>query len=164
MSLQLLALTVGLLGAADGPKDEAVQKEMKTLQGTWVIDSAMTKGKGVAVKASDGGDVGGGLGNITMKDGKWTYKLDVPGGLDAHKEDEGQKTFTVDPGKDPKRIEIRSGDKVIRRGVYELKGNRLTVRLSAASEKDPQFPTSLRAEDEGSTITLSLMRRAEKKE
>jgi hypothetical protein len=49
MSLRLLALSVGLLGTADAPKDDAVAKDTKALQDTWVVTSAMTKRAGVAV-------------------------------------------------------------------------------------------------------------------
>ena len=41
----LMALTVGLLVAADAPKDEAAKKDLEKLQGTWALVSAERDGK-----------------------------------------------------------------------------------------------------------------------
>jgi len=166
MSVQLLALAVGLLGAAGAPKDEAVAQDTKSMQGTWVVTSATTKGQGIAVagaKDGDVGDVGDGLGTMTFTGEKWTFKLRLPaGGLGGVKQEEGGGTFTVNPSTKPKRIEVRSGGKVVRRGVYSLDGDQLRIRLSRASDKQPEYPQALEPESTDAGVVLGLVRRAKK--
>jgi hypothetical protein len=43
----LILLTVGLLIAADEPKDDPARQDLKTFQGTWVLVSAGRDGKKV---------------------------------------------------------------------------------------------------------------------
>jgi uncharacterized protein (TIGR03067 family) len=163
MSLQMLALAVGLLGAAGAPKDEAAAKDTKALQGTWVVASATVKGQGIGVAAGNGGDIGDGLGTMTFAGEKWTFKLRLPGnGVGGVQQDDGQGTFTVNPSTSPKRIEIRAGGKVVRRGVYSLQGDRLTLRLNRSSDKQPEYPQALEPENNDAGVALGLERRVKK--
>jgi uncharacterized protein (TIGR03067 family) len=162
MSLELLALAVGLLGAADGPKDEAVAKATKGLQGTWVVTSASTKMQGIGVASRDG-DVGDGMGTMTFAGEKWTFKLRLPGGgLGGVKQEDVEGTFTVNPATDPKRIEIRAGGKVVRRGVYVLDGGNLRMRLSRPVDKQPEYPQALEPENTDSGVALTMVLRVKK--
>jgi uncharacterized protein (TIGR03067 family) len=162
MTLHLLALTAGLLCTADAPKDEAGAKALKELQGTWVVVGGSAKKAGFATESS--GEPPDTMGKMTFAGDRWTFKLNLDLDLGGVKTDKGEGTVTLDPSKDPRRIEIRSGGKVVRRGVYKLEGNRLTIRLNPASEKQPAYPAALQPEDDRSGVALNLQRVGRKKE
>jgi uncharacterized protein (TIGR03067 family) len=152
-----------LLGAVDAPKDEAVAKDTKSLQGTWVVTAIAAKQTGVAIEEGKDGDVGDGIGKMTFAGEKWTFTIQVPGGrLGSVGNDKGEGMFTVDPSTDPKRIEIQAGGKIVRRGVYSLNGNKLTIRLNRASDKQPEYPKALEPESDDAGVVLTLVRRVKK--
>src|SRR5262245_39560089 len=116
MRLQAL-LSVLITGACAiaGPPDDAVQTEMKKLEGTWVIESRRIhydpenketkRVKGLELKV------------IIEKD-NWTDQVKTKAA--------DTMTIKIDPKAKPKTIELsrisRSGRPEIRRGVYEIDG------------------------------------------
>jgi uncharacterized protein (TIGR03067 family) len=102
----ILALAVGIpsVGCAQESKED---KEL--IQGSWKIESSKDEGKD---DPSTKGFV------LLFKDGKLTAK--------SGEEVKGEGTYTLDPSKNPKWIDIRIGDDTFL-GIYELKGDILRI-------------------------------------
>jgi uncharacterized protein (TIGR03067 family) len=120
MRLQLLAvLAVGLLIAADAPKDDAA-KELKSLEGSWKLVSGESNGETIpdeALKAS----------NLTVKGDKYTAKL----GDQNH-----EGTIKLDPTKKPKAMDATDGDNTVL-GIYELKGDEFKICIAPPGKDRP---------------------------
>ncbi len=120
-------LFAGLLIGAGGTGD-AVKQERQQLEGTWLVVSAGSGTK--ALKELKGA-------TLTFSGGK--VSLSVGG-----KRKEG--TFTIDPAKDPKHIDLaledregKAGKPEVIRGIYQQEGDEMTVCLGGAMQKkDPQ--------------------------
>jgi uncharacterized protein (TIGR03067 family) len=85
----LLVLVVGLLAIAGEPK-EAATKELKKLEGKWVLASGINDGKELPEKALEGA-------TLTIEGNKHTVKFGGKTYKGTHK---------VDPSKSPKTIDI----------------------------------------------------------
>ncbi len=124
----LLVLAVGLLLAADEPKDDAVKKEMAQFQGTWKFVSVETEGKNRDEEFRKY--------TVVLKGDQWTVSED--GKIAA------QMTFKLDPTKKPKTIDLMDVDKKrLIRGIYSLEGDKLTVcdRGSEKGDRPTEFAT-----------------------
>jgi uncharacterized protein (TIGR03067 family) len=132
----LVALVTGTIFAADQPSDEAVTKELKHFQGKW---------EAIFAQNIDGKlqtDVELQLTNLEVDGDKFTMKtgsLTVSG------------TFTVDPSKKVKTIDIFLGDSKdnVMRGIYEIKGN---TRKSCFAEPSKDRPDRFRNKEKGYLI------------
>jgi len=97
-----LVLVLGHLASAHA-EDDAVKDEMKKLQGTWVRVSVDVAGK----KTGDGKKPAGEAVTLTIKGDKY-----------------GDETFTLDPTKSPKHINVSTvddkGNAITLPGIYEL--------------------------------------------
>ena len=116
---------VALLLAADAPKDEAVQQEVRKLQGTWKV---------VSFEASGTDQTAKGPKEIVIKG-------DELRGLAPN------VTFRIDPAKKPKTLDlIDKGDsKKIFPLIYELK---IVFPLVQASKgEQPKRPDSFQTKD-----------------
>jgi len=110
----LVALAVGLLMAADTPKeDPAKKKEQEKLQGIWQAESFEADGNPLpeeAVKAC----------KFTFKDEKYTFEL-------ADMKETG--TIKLDSGKDMATIDLKIGDgndkDKTQLGIYKVDGDTL---------------------------------------
>ncbi len=93
--LVLLSLLVLLLGA-DAVKDEAVRKDLKRFEGTWVVESMLLDGK--PLSEADREKI-----RLSIKGENFTF-------TGASGSEPG--LYKIDPGKDPKQlnIEITQGD------------------------------------------------------
>jgi uncharacterized protein (TIGR03067 family) len=139
----LVALTVGLLLAADDGKGEAT-KEQKKLEGTWTITSVVRNENP--------------LPEDRMKDGKFVFQGE------SLTQKWGDKTmatgtFRIDPGKKPPAIDLTMSegdekDKTIL-GIYELQDDVLRICAGPGHER----PTEFAAKD-GSGHTLITLKRA----
>lgn len=147
MKLQvLLVLGVGLLMAADDPKDDAVKKEMAKFQGTWKFISMEVKGQKKPNKDFT-------KYTVVLKGDQWTVA-------------EGNKiaakvTFKVDPTKQPKTIDLIDVEKKrLIRGIYSMEGNLLTVcdRGSEEGERPTAFTTQ--RDSAGSGFVRFVLKRA----
>jgi uncharacterized protein (TIGR03067 family) len=118
----LLVLTACVLLAADKPSDEAVKKEWKRLEGTWVLTKMEVNGKSLLEKDKPAP-------RIVIKDGKvLPDPKQAPKGTNVE-----NPTVLLDPSRKPKTINVpnfkggqpEKGVTLI--GIYELKGNVLRV-------------------------------------
>jgi uncharacterized protein (TIGR03067 family) len=151
--LVLVFLAVGVLIAADGPKEESVQKEKEKLQGLWGVDHDEHGGipnpqKGVPVF------------EVTRERFDF-YLLEKQGERIVKKAgSEKQATYTLDPTKKPKTIDVtfRTGSdkgKTLR-GIYELDGDDLKVAFRFPPEKER--PTEFSSEKDDSVQVFFLKR------
>ena len=102
-----LILALGMLGAVTVDAQEgAVKEEMKKLQGTWIRIYVDVEGK----KTEDGKKEPGKAIILTINGDKY-----------------GGETFTLDPTKNPKHINVTTvddnGKAITLPGIYELKGD-----------------------------------------
>src|SRR5258707_8724911 len=117
----LVALAVGLLVAADTPKeDPAKKKDQEKLQGTWQAESFEADGNPLpeeAVKAC----------KFTFKDEKYTFE---PGDVTE------TGTWKLDSGKDPATVDLKIGDgpdkDKTQLGIYKVDGDMLKFCFAQA--------------------------------
>ena len=105
--------------AADKPE------ELKALEGTWILDAATLDGR------AHGADFEGM--KLTLKGGEYTIEF-------AENSDRG--TFTIDPAKSPKWIDIKTGAKgpfkgLTLPGIYKLDGEKLVLCCHADGKVRP---------------------------
>ncbi len=127
----LLTVTVGLLMAADNPKEEAAKKEREILQGTWKLVSAEWDGKPDDLRFTE---------NTTLrisKDGKCTLKLPWPQGV-------FEGTYLLDPTQKPKTVDYNfksipvKGKPLAELGIYSLEGDTLKICKSVTGKERPK--------------------------
>lgn len=113
--------------AIDRPNTEAVNAAMKQLEGTWRAVATELGGKQMAPKELPDDRLVFSGANCSIVSGKRVTSC----------------TVVIDPGKTPNRIDlIRTSDKVMWRGIYELKGGQLKVFLDFTGNKRPtEFKT-----------------------
>ncbi|HMF15459.1 MAG TPA: TIGR03067 domain-containing protein [Gemmataceae bacterium] len=119
----LLAGIATWAGADDGDKKEAVQREMKKFEGTWVMTSGENDGKPVAadvVKKS----------RLVIQGNRHTVKI----GDDTY-----VGTHVLDPTKSPKTIDVKDTEGPFKgktlKGIYELTDEAFRICI-APPEKD----------------------------
>ncbi len=138
----LLVVAVGLLLAADDPKDDAVKKEMAKFQGTWKFVSMEVEGQ---KKPPDDFNKY----TVVLQGDQWTVS-------------EGDKiaakvTFKLDPTKKPKTIDLIDAEKKrLMRGIYTLEGDKLTV-CDRGSEKGDR-PTEFATKPDSGLVLVVLKR------
>ncbi len=137
-----LVLVVGLLLAADDPKDE-VKKEQDKLKGTWTVESSERKGQA----SEEGKDA-----EVTFEGDKITVKTA------EGKEHKG--TYKIDPTKKPKTIDITpsGGDNKdkVHLGIYELDGDTLKV---CYNHPDKERPTAFSTKADSEEVLYVLKRK-----
>jgi uncharacterized protein (TIGR03067 family) len=125
----LLVVGVGLLLAADEPKEDAVKKAMLQFQGTWTFVSMEVEGTKKPAEHFN-------KYTVVLKGDHWTVS-------------EGDKiaaqvTFKLDPTKRPKTVDLVDVEKKrLIRGIYTLEGDKLTVcdRGSEKGDRPTEFAT-----------------------
>ncbi len=128
-----LTMAAGLLLASFGPrsdagdKDDAVKKDMKLLQGTWLMESFEINGKPLPAEKVK------------------SIKVTIKG--DRYSVDLGEKsfelTFKIDPTKKPKAIDltVTMGDeKAVTHGIYEVSAD--TFKVCRTTEAGKERPTT----------------------
>jgi uncharacterized protein (TIGR03067 family) len=107
---KVMILLLGILAPTADAQEAAVKEEMKKLQGTWIRIYVEVDGK----KSEDGKKEPGKAIILTIKGNKY-----------------GDETFTVDPAKKPKHINVSTvddkGKAITLRGIYELNGDVLKL-------------------------------------
>ena len=138
-----VALAVGLCAAADKPA-----KELEPFQGTWAVESITRDGAAVP------------------EDQAQRLVLVVKGNERLVKDGDDVKskaTFTVDSAKSPKVMDITVSDGPLAgktlRGIYELKGDTLTICLALEGDGRPDDLTA----KEGSGRLLQVYKKSDGK-
>jgi RNA polymerase sigma-70 factor (ECF subfamily) len=140
-----------LAGAAAADPEEAVEKELKLLDGTWTVVALEADGKKAPADA--------------LKGMRWVFKGKE---LNAHDPDgkESRATIKLAPDSSPKKIDMLALDgefkgKVVE-GIYELKDVRLKVCLRDPKEKDRGRPKDFDTTGEKGLGTITLEKEAER--
>jgi uncharacterized protein (TIGR03067 family) len=118
--------------------DKAGADELKPLQGTWRIVSTETEGS--AITPED-------MARIVLTISNNTYNVDNNGRID-------EGSFTVDPSKAPKQMEIQTGAGRTMPAIYEMDGDNLKV---CYPRRGGQRPESFKG---GATSLLIVYKRA----
>ncbi|PYK16088.1 MAG: hypothetical protein DME55_12750 [Verrucomicrobia bacterium] len=111
------------------PEDSATKKDLKGLQGTWSLLSAMEDGKSLAedkVKQT----------TIVIKDDTFRFPQLAE---DATSE---AGTFKLDATKKPKQMDTVSTEKQVMLGIYELEGDSYKVCFAPVGKPRPSEFTS----------------------
>lgn len=133
--------TIMTLGLLLGAADDAVQKELKRLEGTWVLVTMEAAGK----KADD---------QEIARQPKWTVRGKTisftKGGRDR------ELGFELNVSTEPKGIDLKdsSNPDKMGLGIYKLDGDTLTIAIAPRER-----PTSLAA-TEGTATRLLIFKRA----
>jgi uncharacterized protein (TIGR03067 family) len=153
--ITLLALGIGFFLAADGPKDNAIRKEWKSQEGTWVVESIVrdprerVKGEGKGLK-------------IVIKGEKVVVK--APG----EEKPIGGFIVKFDPTKKPKTLDLwsdetpfgKSVEDILKEppvlGIYESSGD--TLRVCWVPLEKRERPTEF-ASKVGSGHSLVVLKR-----
>jgi uncharacterized protein (TIGR03067 family) len=136
----LSLLTVG----ADDPKKveltDAARKELKSLEGEWVVQKIETKSE-----KHEPGDADRLV--LTIKGTTWTFGTLQEG-----------EVVALDPSTDPKLLDLKStrknGETAVNEAVYKVTGD--TMLISIYQGKDKKRPTNLDVPTEGETVLWTL--------
>lgn len=141
----MLMLGLTSLGmAADAPRPDAVQKDVRQLQGTWTVVAYGLEGKEVPDK--------GGRGTLVFAGDKLTVKVPLAN-LDH------ESTYQIHPEKKPKALDFRvtsgpsKGQTV--EMIYELEGDHL--KMCGGDRRPTSFST--RKDDPNHQLLWVLKRR-----
>lgn len=139
--MQLIICVMLVLSNSFLAADDDAQKELKALQGKW---------KTIALEEAGNPTPKESVPNYTMHigaDGKSTGKLP---------EAEFHFTFTVDPKKNPKTIDIvhETGDKKDKKqyGIYKLEGDKWTVCSTPPGSAESDRPKDFTTKDTSNVI------------
>jgi uncharacterized protein (TIGR03067 family) len=121
-----MVLTVGLLIAAAAPKDDDAKKELKKLEGNWVMVSGEEKGKKLPEDAVKNA-------KLTIKGDKHTVKVGEESFVGTHK---------LDPSAKPKAIDATDTEGTFKGkttlGIYKLEGDKFTVCFAPPDKDRPK--------------------------
>jgi uncharacterized protein (TIGR03067 family) len=142
MTGTLVACVMLLTSGAD-PLNEAARKELKALEGAWIVQRIEAEGKKHEPAADQRME-------LTIQGTKWSFR---PTG-------EQGEVAALDPSCNPRLIDltsIRAGrEPLLREGIYKLNGDTLTIVLYHG--KDTKRPTSFDTPTEAATVLFVLKR------
>lgn len=144
MKTSCLVATACLLIATSPAHADAVQDELKKLDGTWRVVAIEVDGKPIPAEVIRARNE-----TFTFKDGVLIQRTDKP--------EENRIPIKVDPGKSPKTIDLGSGeDKALSNvAIYELKDDQLVICFS----KDRKTrPTELKAPAGANALLVTCRR------
>jgi len=118
----LLLLSVGLLIAADAKDDDAANKELKDLSGTYVMVSGESKAEKLPQERTKEA-------KMTIEGEKYTAGF---GG------DTVMGTLKVDPTKTPKQIDATDSEGKTILGIYKLDKDQFTVCFASPGKERPK--------------------------
>jgi uncharacterized protein (TIGR03067 family) len=133
----LLILAVGLLLAADDPKDEAkekaVKEELKKLEGSWEVVQMERAGERLPPEKVKALNM-----QMIFKEKQVFSKIGGAIGGTAT-----EASYQIDPTQEPKTIDVTDKNKDLSRGIYKLDGELLTVCSARPGRDRPtEFKTS----------------------
>src|SRR5262249_38948422 len=132
----LVAFAVGLLTSSFGA-DPPKATDADELEGTWVVVSTIQNGQPLEEWQGD---------KLIFKEGIVVRKFKEKG--------EGKATYTTDPSKKPKEIDLRLF--MLSRGIYALEGDRLKICLEV--KPDSKRPTEFTARERSDNLLIELKR------
>jgi uncharacterized protein (TIGR03067 family) len=135
--------TLSLLVSAEDPRDkdlpEPARKDLEKFQGKWKAVKLAGKGMEITVP-KDGPEL-----ILEFKGRKWVFTGVEKGEI-----------FVIDPGTDPKRLDLRSAEKgrvgVVDEGIYKLDGDTLTICFYQGKPKPMSRPTSFDVPNDEDTV------------
>jgi uncharacterized protein (TIGR03067 family) len=138
----LLVVAVGLLVGAQG-KDDA-KKEMAKFKGVWSIVS-------VDVAPGDKGPT-----EKELKEMKFVFGQPAENNVMMKFGDKEEKpsTFTIDPSKTPKQIDIIPEGRKPAKGIYKLDGDTLVICANNKGDR----PKDFKADKDSQTSIVTLKR------
>jgi uncharacterized protein (TIGR03067 family) len=148
MSMIAAPLLLSLLLPAEdkpvpkAPLDEAARKELKALEGDWVVERIEAEGK----KHKPGADE---QAKLTITGTKWAFPATGEQG----------EVVAVGPSSSPKLIDLKStrrGGAIVREGIYKLDGDTLVIALYQGKEK--KRPTNFDTPTEAGTVLFVFKR------
>jgi uncharacterized protein (TIGR03067 family) len=123
--LMMAVIAVAFLAGADDQKDDALKKELKSLEGTWTVASATFKGKS---DKEEGGEF-----------------IFTPDQLTIKSKD-GKKeivSFKIDPSKKPKIMDFTPGAEKKNaspgKAIYELDGDTLKICVGPPDKRPDEI-------------------------
>jgi uncharacterized protein (TIGR03067 family) len=125
MRLLVAAFVVAFLAGAEDKKEESLKKELKSLEGTWTVESLSFQGKP---------DKGAG-GEFVITEGKITIK----------KKDGTNETvsFKIDPSKKPKQMDFTPEEEKKNaapgKAIYELDGDTLKICVGPPDKRPEEI-------------------------
>lgn len=145
-----MTLAVGLLMAGIGAriagdeKEDAVAKDIKLLQGDWVMQAFENNGKPISAEETK-------KIKLTIKGDRYMVTIG---------ERKLELTFKIDPAKKPKAIDLimeQGEKKSVTHGIYEVSAN--TFKVCRPTEAGKERPTEFTTK-EGSGLAMSSYQRA----
>ena len=143
MAALALAALFGIANHSDGQGKAAQKSDKDKLQGTWSVVSIETAGKPVPDEFIKKAEM-----KLVFAGDKATMKMAMG--------DEDQSTFTLDPTKSPKTIDVTSAKGKKMKGIYTFDGDdKLTV---AMSKDNDERPTGFKTKEDSTFGVLVLKR------
>lgn len=140
MSPAFLGCLLALSAGAD-PLDKAARKELKALEGDWVVVRLEAGGK----KHEPGA---GEQMKLTFQGAKWSFPATGERG----------EVVALDAASSPRSIDLKktSGRVMVREGIYKLDGDNLTIALYQGTDK--KRPTGFDTPSDAGTVVFVLRR------
>ena len=124
----LLFLTAAILVAADPPKEDAVKKDLKGIQGTWKVVAMEADGE----KAPE--EIVAAL-KLVFKDDTLTFVPGEPGFTNY--------TYKLDPTTKPAGFDMTHADEKnkgeTQKGIYSLEGDSLKICFGKPGQRPKEF-------------------------
>jgi uncharacterized protein (TIGR03067 family) len=145
-----MTLAIGLVTAGIGAriagdeKEDAVAKDMKLLQGDWVMQAFENNGKPISAEETK-------KIKLTIKGDRYLVTIG---------ERKLELTFKIDPAKKPKAIDLtmdQGEKKSVTHGIYEVSAD--TFKVCRPTEAGKERPTEFSTK-EGSGLAMSSYQRA----
>jgi len=140
----LAAFLLGLVCTLPAVAEDAVQKDQKQLQGTWLVTGAEKDGQ--AFDRIKGG-------KLTVKDSNFT--IVTAGGVEL------KGDLRLDPAKKPRQLDLAHQEGLLRdktwEGIYDLDGDDLKLCYAEADSGKPR-PSEFKTEPD-SRLLLVIMKR-----
>jgi uncharacterized protein (TIGR03067 family) len=135
----LMACLLVLANGAEDSFNEAARKELKALEGNWVVERIEAEGKKLELGDAERAE-------FAIKGRKWTFSITQEKG----------EIVALDPSCNPKLIDLKNikmgREAIIREGIYKIDGDTLTIAVYQGEDK--KRPTNFDTPTETGTILV----------